>query len=266
MFGDKIDVSKPTPAAAYLFNVDEESPFLNEKKAKGFHRITAKLFFVCCRGRPDINVTISFLTTRVSKPNDGDWKKLKRMLQYLYGTLDLVLKLSAFNTSIIKWWIDASYGVHDNMRSHTGTTMSLGRGSVYSRSTKQKLNTKSSTEAELVGASDGASQVLWTSYFLQDQGVVVNESRLHQDNQSAELLEKNGRMSSSQRTRHINIRYFFLKDRVDKNEISIVHCPTEYMIADFFTKPLQGAKFIEFRDIIMGQTLNEYPTQERVGT
>ena len=96
--------------------------------------------------------------------------------------------------------------------------------------------------------------------------MVVNESRLHQDNQSAELLEKNGCMSSSQRTRHINIRYFFLKDRVDKNEISIVHCPTEYMIADFFTKPLQGAKFIEFRDIIMGQTLNEYPTQERVST
>ena len=73
-------------------------------------------------------------------------------------------------------------------------------------------------------------------------------------------------MSSSQKTRHINIRYFFLKDRVDKNDISIVHCPTEYMIADFFTKPLQGAKFIEFRDIIMGQKLNEYPTQERVGT
>ena len=264
--GENIDTSKPTPAAAYLFNVDEDSPLLNDKVAKRFHKIVAKLLFVCCRGRPDINVTISFLTTRVSKSNDGDWKKLKRLLQYVHGTMDLVLKLSGDGMSIIKWWIDASYGVHDNMRSHTGTTMSLGRGSVYSRSTKQKLNTKSSTEAELVGASDGASQILWTSYFLQDQGADCKESRLHQDNQSAELLEKNGRMSSSQRTRHINIRYFFLKDRIDKNEISVVHCPTEYMIADFFTKPLQGAKFIEFRDIIMGQKLNEYPTQERVGT
>ena len=73
-------------------------------------------------------------------------------------------------------------------------------------------------------------------------------------------------MSSNQRTRHINIRYFFLKDRINKEEISVVHCPTEYMIANFFTKPLQGAKFIEFRDIIMGNTLNEYPIQERVGT
>ena len=148
-----------------MFNVDEDSPLLSEKKAKAFHKIVAKLLFVCCRGRPDINVAISFLTTRVSKSNDGDFKKLKRMLQYLYGSMDMVLKLSAISISIIKWWIDAAYGVHDNMRSHTGTNMSLGRGSIYSRSTKQKLNTKSSTEAELVGASDGASQMLWTSYF-----------------------------------------------------------------------------------------------------
>ena len=71
-----------------------------------------------------------------------------------------MLKLAGLSTAIIKWWIDASYGVHDNMRSHTGTTMSLGRGSIYSRSVKQKLNTKSSTEADLVGASDDASQIL----------------------------------------------------------------------------------------------------------
>ena len=102
-FNEKIDSSKPTPAAAYLFNVDEDSPLLSEKKAKGFHKIVAKLLFVCCRGRPDINVTISFLTTRVSKSNDGDWKKLKRMLQYVYGTLNLVLKLSGLSTAIIKW-------------------------------------------------------------------------------------------------------------------------------------------------------------------
>ena len=103
VFNEKIDSSKPTPAAAYLFNVDEESPLLNEKKAKVFHKIVAKLLFVCCRGQHHINVTISFLTTRVSKSNDRDWKKLKIMLQYLYGTLDLVLKLSGLSTSIIKW-------------------------------------------------------------------------------------------------------------------------------------------------------------------
>ena len=87
--------------------------------------------------------------------------------------------------------------------------------------------------------------------FLKEQGYDVQETTLYQDNQSAELLEKNGRMSSTQRTRHINIRYLFLKDRIDKGELNVEHCPTERMVADFFSKPLQESKFIEFRNIIM---------------
>lgn len=69
---EKIDSSKSTPDAAYLFNVDEDSPILSANAAKRFHKIVTKLLFVCYRGRPDINVSISFLTTRVSKPNDVD--------------------------------------------------------------------------------------------------------------------------------------------------------------------------------------------------
>ena len=158
--GEKITSSKCTPAAAYLFNVDEKAAPLSKKVAKRFHKIVAKLLFVCCRGRPDINVAISYLTMRVSKSNESDLRKLKRLMQYIYGTLDLVLKLSATSTTVIKWWIDAAYGVHDNMRSHTGTTMSMGLVSIYSRSTKQILSTKSSTEAELLGVRDGAEQIL----------------------------------------------------------------------------------------------------------
>ena len=104
----------------------------------------------------------------------------------------------------------------------------------------------------MVGASDDASHILWTSYFLQDQGADVKESRLHQDNQSVELLQKNERISSSQRTMHIEIRCFFIEDRIDKKEISVIHCPTEYMVADFFTKPLQGQLFLKFKRVLMG--------------
>jgi hypothetical protein len=62
---------------------------------------------------------------------------------------------------------------------------------------------------------------------------------------------------------HINIRYFFIKDKIEKEEISIVHCPTEDMIADYFTKPLQGEQFTRFRDIIMG--IVDDMSEERVG-
>ena len=62
------------------------------------------------------------------------------------------------------------------------------------------------------------------------------------------LLEKNGIMSSSKRTKHINVRYYFIKDRIDKGEINVIYCPTEMMIADYFTKPLQGLLFIRFME------------------
>jgi ribosomal protein S24E len=77
------------------------------------------------------------------------------------------------------------------MKSHTGATMSLGKGSVYSTSVRQKLNTKSSTEAELVGVDDVMPQIIWTRYFLEAQGYGVRESKIYQDNQSAMLVEKN---------------------------------------------------------------------------
>ena len=110
---------------------------------------------------------------------------------------------------------------------------------------------KSSTEAKLVGADDAMPYVLWTSYFLKEQGYGVTCPIMYQDNKSAILLENNGTKSSSRRTRHINIRYFFIYDRVKSNEVSVEYCPTDEMLADFFTKPLQGQKFIKFWRIIL---------------
>ena len=74
---------------------------------------------------------------------------------------------------------------------------------------------------------------------------------MYQDNKSAILLEENGKKSSSKRTRHLNIRYFFITDQVEKKNIQIEYCPTEDMVGDFMTKPLQGDKFKKFaRDIM----------------
>ena len=129
--------------------------------------------------------------------------------------------------------------------------MSLGHGAVYSTSNRQKLVSRSSTEAELVGLHDVMPEIVWTRLFLEAQGLELGASTIYQDNKSAILLEENGRSSSGKRTRHINIRYFFIKDRINSNEVTVKYCPTSEMIADFFTKPLQGALFRKFRDFIM---------------
>jgi hypothetical protein len=127
----------------------------------------------------------------------------------------------------------------------------MGKGSIYSKSTRQRLNTKSSTEADLVGVYDLMPQVLWTKYFLEAQGFAVSDSKVYQDNQSTMLLAKNGKSSSGKRTRHINIRYYFVSDRVKSKKVSIEYCPTRDMTGDFFTKPLQGSQFKKFRNGIM---------------
>ena len=247
-----------TPAAGHLFTVNPNAKKLSEEEATTFHHLVAKLLCLCKRSRPDMQTAISFLTTRVKSPDVDDCKKLGRCLKHLKRTKKIPLRLSASRTDRIMWWIDASFAVHHDCRSHTGATMSLGSGCPVSVSTKQKLNTRSSTEAELVGVNDGLTIVLWVRNFVIGQGCEVTDNVIHQDNQSAMLLEKNGRKSSGKKTRHIEIRCHFVADDIRRGTTKVAHCPTEEMVADFFTKPLQGSLFRKFFKMIMGCALQDY--------
>ena len=130
--------------------------------------------------------------------------------------------------------------------------MSYGPGCPITTSRKQKLNTRSSTESELVGADDMSIMILWTRLFMEAQGYEIKKNILYQDNKSTILLENNGKRSSGKRTRAFDIRYFFLTDQIEKGRLSIEYCPTADMTADFFTKPLQGKMFLKFKKEIMG--------------
>ena len=105
-------------------------------------------------------------------------------------------------------------------------------------------------------------QTMWTRNFLLAQCFKVKDNVTYQDNQSSMKLENNGRHSSGKRTRHINIRYFFVTNKIGAKEVRIEYCPNELMIADFYTKPLQGALFIKMRNCIMG--LDDAFCDERV--
>ena len=120
-------------------------------------------------------------------------------------------------------------------------------------SAKQKLNTDSSTTAELVAVGQLLPLVMWVPLFLEEQGHPTETNCVCQDNNSAILLEKNGNESSSKRTRTINMQYFMVTDLVKRGELDIVHCPTDKMTGDYFTKSLQGTKLSTFQKIIMGK-------------
>ena len=230
------------PALPNLFEITE-SPLLAEKERKKFHSIVAALLYLAKRTRPDILTTVSFLSTRVTKATESDWKRLDRLLKYLnYDPSSGIVLKPGDQPLHINASIDASYGVHEDGKSHSGLCIALGDGPVFVRSAKQKIVSKSSTEAELIGISDGCSQIIWSRDFIIGQGYDVSAATVYQDNMSTINMVKAGKPTSD-RSRHIHVRYFFIKDRVDSGEIAIQYMPTDEMTADILTKPLVGEKF-----------------------
>ena len=173
IFFDKITGVSKTPAGENLFKIDEKSELLEDADKEFFHSATAKLLYLGKRVRPDILTSISFLVKRVQKPTKQDMDKLHRVIKYIRATRDLGIILEADKNLAVYAYVDASYGVHSDMKSHTGAVIGIGKGPVYSKSSTQKMNTKSSCEAELIGLSDTTEHILWVRNFLVGQGYIV---------------------------------------------------------------------------------------------
>ena len=204
-------------------------------------------------------MAVAFLATRVNKCTTDDVDKLQRLVRYIHTTRDIgvVLRPGAGGITV-RLFVDASYGVHSDGRSHTGSCVVIGDvGAVHCRSSKQLIVTKSSTEAELVGLSDSANQGIFIRTFLIAQGYKMEPVVIYQDNQSCMALVARGR-SGAERTRHIQIRYFWVKERVDTGEVRVEYLRSEDMYANVLTKPLQGSQFQREKGGLTG-----WPTADR---
>ena len=248
----KDDDNQETPAAANLMEPAKGAK-LDPKRHETFHSFVAKCLFLSKRARLDIAPTVAILASRVQSPNQGDWNRLVRLMRYIHSTKGWHLTLSADNLRVIKWYVDASFATHPDFKSHTGAVMTMGGGAMQTLTRKQKLNSRSSTEAELIGVDDAITQILWTKLFMAEQGYPIEKNILFQDNKSSILLETNGRSSAGRRSRALNIRYFFVTDQVNQGNLEIEYMPTDDMWADFMTKPLQGEKFRKFCALIQGE-------------
>ena len=182
--------------ANHLFEINPECEKLSLAQADKFHHFVAKLLYLAKRTRPDIWLAVAFLCTQVMAPDMDDYKKLGRCISNIRCTKELRLTLEANDMSVIHWWIDASFTVHADYKSHTGACLSFGRGCPVNISLTQKINTQSSTEAELVSINDAMALVLWCRLFIMGQGFDVRDNIVYQDNQSTMLLSNNGCHSS----------------------------------------------------------------------
>ena len=250
-YGENLDRTYPHPAAKWLFTIKDDAIPLNEPKGDIYRTYVAKLLWVMKRARPDIELTVSFLCTRVKSPTKDDWHKLKRLMCWLKQTHTDVRIIGADDLLQMIVLIDSAHAVHDNMRGHTGGITTFGTGLVDQKSSKQKMNTRSSTETEHIGTSEYLPKAVFFELFMTAQGYPL-KTTLGKDNVSEIRMLLNGKRSCTSNSKHVAIKYFWSTDRCQNGNINIKHCPTEKMVADYMSKPTQGKLFHTFRNVIMG--------------
>ena len=150
------------------------------------------------------------------------------------------LILTADDLYMFKWWVYESYAIHDNCKGLTGAVITIGKVAVTRLSIKQKIQGKSSTEDDIIGMDNAFPQALCTKYFLDTQWYTVEENIMYQENKSAILLETHRKMSSSNHTKQIKVRLFFIKDVIVSGYLSVDYLLTEKMWVDVLIKTLQG--------------------------
>ena len=138
----------------------------------------------------DIPLEVSFLCTVVIYPDTDYYKNLAQVIYYIQGMVGLTFIMSIDKSVNIKWYFDAEFDMHKEMRIHTCCIITMGIERSYVQSIKQKLNTKSSTEAEIVGVDYVLTKVIWIRYFLKEQGYEIHDIVIFQDNQIFIKLKK----------------------------------------------------------------------------
>jgi hypothetical protein len=183
----------------------------------------------------------------VTKATEQDLEKLIRCLKYMKELKDPAIYVSAkILEMLLRVSVDASYATHADGKSHSGMTMSIGKGPILTKSTKQKTVTKSSTEAELKAANEATSDLIWVRRFLQETWKWVQQppAVLEQDNSSTISLINNGK-STSDRTKYLAVDQFFVSNRQEEGELIVTKVDTNVIDADMLSKAKQGDGFAE---------------------
>jgi hypothetical protein len=197
------------------------------------------------------------MATKVQSPVKKDMLKLLHILKYLNATKDMKIKYQPQNLQLHAY-IDASFGLHHDTKGQTGIIITLGPTGppVFCKSRKQKLVSRSSTESELIALNEGLPELMWAKQFMQNLGFKQNMITVFEDNKSSIMLAHKNSGATLSKTKHIQIRFYYVKELIDQKEIKIIYLPTKEMLADLLTKPINGWLFQELRDRVLNSKAN----------
>lgn len=216
---------------------EEEKKYMSQVP---YRNLIGSLMYLATSTRPDIAHAISALSQFNENPGEEHWKAAKRVLRYLKKTEKLKIVFTKKGDNLMGY-SDADWGANiDDRKSYTGYLFMFAGGVINWSSRKQKTVAMSSAEAEYMALSEAAKETIYLRRFLSEIIGELGTTVIFCDNQSAGLMAKNPVFH--ERTKHIDIKYHFLRDSVESGNLKIEYLPSEQMPADVLTKGLSSLK------------------------
>ena len=232
------------PGVKYFKTTEEDVQF----DVKTYQQAIGSLTYAAICTRPDISAAVGALSQFMSKPSEIHWTGVKRILRYLRGTSNHGLLYDGNGCNELYSFSDADWaGDVNTRRSTSGYVNKFGNSTITWSSRRQPTVAKSSTEAEYVSLSAATQEVIWLRRLFKCLGIDSDSpSKIYEDNQGAIEISRNPKHHD--RTKHIDVCHHFVRERVASNEVAVLYCPTDNMIANIMTKGLGAVKYRKFRD------------------
>ena len=243
---DAKPVTTPVCVGSKLTKAKEDDELVDESL---YQSAVGSLQYLSTMTRPDITFAVSNVAKYSSKPTKEHWIAVKRILRYLKGShnFGLLYRKSDCDTSKCIGFSDSDWaGDLDDRRSTSGYIFQVGGTAVSWKSRKQSCVALSTAEAEYIALSQAAQEAIWLKQLNTDLKVESSEpTTIYEDNQAAICLSKNPQGHG--KSKHIDIKYHYIRDQVHNRTIELKYCPTENMVADMLTKGLARERFEKLR-------------------
>jgi len=246
-----MDKCKPidTPVEKGLHLSLDKHPETPEEKAKmsnvPYSNVVGSLMYAMMCTRPDICYAVGMVSRYQSNPSMEHWKAVKRIMRYLRGTSNYMLCYQASDLRLIGY-SDADWaGDIDERKSTSGYAFLLANGAISWSSKKQTCIALSTMEAEYVACSAAVQEAVWLRRFLQHTGLVETSDEpvvVYCDSMAALCYVKDPKYHG--KTKHIQVRYHFVKDIIARKEVVLRHVSTSLMVADPLTKAIAKDSFV----------------------
>jgi len=244
-------VSTPMEPAAQ-FSVEQCPSSMNQlSRMKGipYSEAIGSILWAAVVSRPDIAFAVGTLSQFIQNPGHVHWEGVKRVIIYLGNTKDKWLTFGGKTETGIQGYCDADWASQKHRHSISGYSFHFGVGAVTWSSKKQHIIALSSTEAEYIAQTHAAKEGIWLQTFVAEiLGTKPAAIKINCDNQGAIALAKDNKFHS--RTKHIDLRYHFIREAVEDGKINISYIPTDQNVSDLLTKALARSKFQGFADVL----------------